>query len=742
MTEQIRIYRPTITEENPLALGREELSYAPKLLEASQDGLIKVKLEEDVIIQRVSHDLYANAESGFRELYNNEARACRISAKQFGASPRIEITLVPSQRKLVIHGIDSLGISQEKFLELYRYLGRTDNWEGDEVGMWGLGKASYSTLSDIMVLETFSREDGTKYAVLGKNGIGYNLLPAPQDLNEYGTRITITLRQDIRIESLLPYIARCAKFPGIETHLNLSEDFEGPYYGDEEPPKKAGRYRLGPEKYEEYLKGIVEKKKYYYEAIARYIPVDIDDDEFSLHAAIVLKKDGTEDLGVVSSGRYVSQTYLLGTPIGSSSISLPFCAWLLNIKDERKYRPTTDRERLSEKAEELMMERLKPRVVESLSFLEARSVGEYLALSPDYQAVLRDHEELKLERYLSAECIDLCDFVNVRVKTRGSGDTLSIADLLKRSTDLFYLPSLNENKVSLVKDKLPGAVVFKLRRRSDEDTVLDLMLRHGVRLADEFISEQKLKIQKKQKTVGEVVVHEAGTGSYSWGRFECVRKHTERENSEALDDRTVRVPRGKMSQYLPILSTIRTNYRITVDRPWLVTGITVDDFVRRFASKKVFTSIGPLSFEEVARSTRPISIGLYSDPSLASHYHGTDLIIFGDEDLVFELDLFLTHLGVAHEIDASGRKGFDAEIGRRYYASEFIHYADYEKPGEAEILYSVIHIEKEVKEEKLRDLFLNAARHSKDPKEIREMREYVLSLNRLVEAHKDELPAA
>src|SRR5208282_2299331 len=138
---ELKIYKPTIAREDPLPLGQEELSYAPKLLAASESGMIKVRLEEDVIIQRVSHDLYANPESGFRELYNNEARACRIAARHFGADPRIEIRVEPSARKLSIQGVDSLGISQEKFIQLYSVLGRSDNFDSREIGQWGLGRA-------------------------------------------------------------------------------------------------------------------------------------------------------------------------------------------------------------------------------------------------------------------------------------------------------------------------------------------------------------------------------------------------------------------------------------------------------------------------------------------------------------------------------------------------------------------------------------------------------------------------
>lgn len=142
MTEEIKIYKPTLVKEEPLPLEQQELAYAQKLLQVSKDGMIPVKLEEDVVIQRISHDLYAKPESGFRELFNNEARACRTAKKHHNASPRIEVTIVPSERKLVIHGIDSMGMSMDRFLNIFTVLGRSDNFSGEEVGQFGLGRAA------------------------------------------------------------------------------------------------------------------------------------------------------------------------------------------------------------------------------------------------------------------------------------------------------------------------------------------------------------------------------------------------------------------------------------------------------------------------------------------------------------------------------------------------------------------------------------------------------------------------
>ena len=311
MAQEIKIFRPTLIDEKPLPLGSEEFSYAPKLLQASSDGMIKVKLEEEVIIQRVSHDLYANPRSGFREFYNNECRACRTASRVFGANPSIEVTLIPSERKLVIQGVDSLGISQDKFLQVYSVLGRSDNFSGEEIGLFGLGRNSYTTLSDTMVLETFSREDETKYAVMGKNGIAYNLLPKP-NLDSHGTRVTFVLDQKVPILDMLDYIVDCTAFSGIDTFLNLAEKIELPSYWRSDFPSEKGRYTLGPKRFDEHLEQKVRNANKWHEVV-KYLPIRIEDEDFELYGAFVVRKDYNGLAATEESDE--REVRLLGTPV-------------------------------------------------------------------------------------------------------------------------------------------------------------------------------------------------------------------------------------------------------------------------------------------------------------------------------------------------------------------------------------------------------------------------------------------
>jgi hypothetical protein len=730
MTQEIKIFKPTLVEENPLPLGSEELSYAPKLQQASTGGMIKVRLEEDVIIQRVSRDLYANPKSGFREFYNNECRACRTASRVYGAKPSVEITIIPSQRKLVIQGVDSLGMSQDKFLQVYSVLGRSDNFSGDEVGMFGLGRAAYTTLTDTMVLETFSREDSSRYAVMGKSGVAYNLLPQP-DLDCYGTRVTFILDEKISLPDLLEYIVDCTAFSGVETFLNMEENMDTPSYYRSDIPREKGRHRLGPKKFDERLEQTVRKTNAWHDVIS-YFPMHISDEDFDLYTAFVIRKD-YNGLTVTSESSDEKEVRLLGAPV-DARIELPFSAWILNLKDERKYPPTADRERLTDQSTKTIQQRVESRIPEAIGHVFVDSIKEYN--DSQFKEVLRGYHTLGLEKFLPPETLDVCRFVTLEVKCYGEKEKKSLAKLLPLRGGLFYLPTLNGHKVAMVRSVDPEAVVFRFARNDETplEELLELAQRHGVKLADEFLRENKPLVKRQEVPLGDVVVHTAGTAYFSWGRFETVRRHVTRVEADGLDGTTVRLPRGKMQPYLYLLSTFKTRHRLVKDDKRINGGIPLNEFAETLSAKKVLTNRGRLTFDDVATLQRNPRLVLYSDPALSKQFsEKDDLLVFGDDDLLFELALCLTYRGTKFHTDLSGHEEFK-EFGepRKLYANHFVGYADYEKLGDSEILYSVIHVVKAVKDGRLRELFLNAAQWSKNAEDVAKMRRDVLSLDRQI----------
>ena len=112
-----------------------------------------------------------------RELYNNEARACRTTMRDNkDVKPEIHITINPLERQLVIEGRNSQGISREIFENSLAVLGVSSNFDSKEIGQMGMGFAGYTMIFEALKLDTYARETNEKWSVLADGGINFKVL--------------------------------------------------------------------------------------------------------------------------------------------------------------------------------------------------------------------------------------------------------------------------------------------------------------------------------------------------------------------------------------------------------------------------------------------------------------------------------------------------------------------------------------------------------------------------------------
>ena len=80
------------------------------------------------MIKYLSEGIYTSWKSAVRELFANELTAA-LTAKEIdpNANPTIEIRIDSEEREFIIHGIDSLGITQQTFADKLIYYGRSGN---------------------------------------------------------------------------------------------------------------------------------------------------------------------------------------------------------------------------------------------------------------------------------------------------------------------------------------------------------------------------------------------------------------------------------------------------------------------------------------------------------------------------------------------------------------------------------------------------------------------------------------
>lgn len=659
-----RIYTPTIREpETPLPLEPGSLQY-PDADDLGEDenGFIKIKLEDDVVVQRISRDLYQNMQSGFRELFNNEVRACRLAKKYFPESnPHIDIHFDSQERLLEIRGIDSLGMSKWVFKNVFTVLGRSNNFDPGEVGQFGFGRAAYTTLSEQMILETKWRTPDGKtgqYAVMGKGGTGYNILPDPK-MEYFGTNIRLIIRRkdDVsedddldpaerdRLLNFVRYIMQCGRFCNVPTRLILKDTVNVSWNTNERVD--AGIHSLNTT-YESRLAEM--GKKSLGNDVIEFLPV-MKVDSMELAAGNVVNKDAWRST-------QFSEFYLIGSPIEAkrnayeSAIPLPFDVAILNILDERKYQPTADRERLKDDAIPKIITALTPMIQKLYPFLMSSTLREYVNLAqmekhifnlPESETYMSDGAK-RLKRALH-QSIRQLNHYNTTLARLVDSDRWNkghnLEDIVYETATEFK-PHRNKKIKAIMED----AVII----REVQDELLELLREAGIQSTTEFVERNPVSLNR------EIIIHSTGEGTSGWGTVNRVVDKKEKTTIIELDPNVIRVPKTKslnLRAMLDILTADYTNYSLVSDMDGFEGGVMLGDFIKKQSDKTIYTNKGTLKISELGGTAHgQILIYIYSDPTLADFY--TDkahLMVFNEKDRLFELLAYLKAKGTPYSLE-------------------------------------------------------------------------------------------
>ena len=328
----------------------EEDTYESPLNRLGKGRKIKVGLDSDVIIQKLSHEIYSNWRSAIRELYNNEARACRNVMKMVNAyeedctesKPEIHITIDPIERHLTIEGRDSEGITVNVFDKSLRVLGVSSNFDSTEIGQMGMGFASYTLIFEALKLDTWSREKPDEiYSALADGGIEFDILGKP-NMKSYGTRLSGTYKDNIVADDIVEQVRILARFSNVPTFIHLTDDIT--------------RFNAGLiicDQFENGMKWLLHERELMQEGDGRrsekkkdimeqFIPVSIENDDYDFFGYWCCYDTTYDSIRLEELGSDSNLTTLIGTPVqadmGYKLGSLS--GYVLNIKDERKYKPT------------------------------------------------------------------------------------------------------------------------------------------------------------------------------------------------------------------------------------------------------------------------------------------------------------------------------------------------------------------------------------------------------------------
>ena len=537
-----KYYKPELHVVPAVDIPEEDSESSP--LNRLGDGkTISVSLDSDVIIQKLSHDIYSSWKSGLRELYNNEARACRITSTQhLTAIPQIHITIDPVERRLTIEGIDSQGITVEVFDKSLRVLGVSSNFDSKEIGQMGMGFAGYTMIFEAMILDSYSREDNEKWSVLADGGINFKVLGNPI-MKSYGTRLSGTYKSNIDADDMIEQIKILSRFSHVDTFIHLTEDTRNHNSGMSKCESFRNGYHYTMSKRAEHLEsGNNDYRAKHDDRRELFIPINIEREDFDFYGYVSIYNTTYNSIRREQLSSDHNITTLIGTPV-EADLSYNFnglSGYVLNIKDERKYKPTTDRDRMKEDSIEVIETEIVSEIREIFSQFNLVDMEDYLSKTGREQMIYDSSVWNSFETFIDDETTrNLVSMMNTTYTTYPNKHLMSINKMLRTNKTVVALKGLRKEPIEKLTEALDNPMFFRLgssHRQLEREDEITMLRTFGVIMGEEYIRHNKIKsVRTRGKGQG---FTDASVRIYSrwnsdgWGSSSYGSKHTSHLISE------------------------------------------------------------------------------------------------------------------------------------------------------------------------------------------------------------------
>ena len=541
-------YKPEFHVVPDVDIPKEDVETSP-LIELNEGDTIKVGLDSDVIIQKLSHEIYSNWRSALRELYNNEARACRNTWKNAPTQlidevstlekPEIHITINPVERGLIIEGRNSEGITVNVFHKSLRMLGVSSNFDGKEIGQMGMGFASYTLLFEAMKIDTWARATDEKWSALADGGINFKILGNP-DMKYYGTRLSGTYKDSLSADNMIEHLQLLARFSTVPTFIHLTEDTMNHNSG-----------MIVCDQFDNGFEWLMKERELYNEQHSRsrtdadehmFIPVSIERDDFDFYGYWYLEHTTWGSVRIEEIG--ANLTTLIGTPVDAGDMYgiNHLSGMALNIKDERKYAPTTDRDRMKEES----MVDIEAEIVEELktiiSKFKCSSIKEYNKKSKKDKMIYDTNVWYHFEEYMEdSDTKRLIRQLNTSYTTAPTKHLMKLNDMLMSTKKIVALKGLRKDPMNRLKKKFNDNVIFfRLPTYDPEniDSMLQSFRELGVIMGEEYIREHKVKGKRSEDGITDVSLRVYGDWhARGWGSSSYNNKHASHMLSEINENK-------------------------------------------------------------------------------------------------------------------------------------------------------------------------------------------------------------
>ena len=536
----------------------EEDTYESPLNKLGEGRKIKVGLDSDVIIQKLSHEIYSNWRSAIRELYNNEARACRNVMKLDidGCKPEIHITINPIERQLTIEGRDSEGITVNVFDKSLRVLGVSSNFDSKEIGQMGMGFASYTLVFEALKIETWARETDEKWSALADGGINFDILGDP-NMKSYGTRLSGTYKVNIDEDEMIEHIRILSRFSNVSTFIHLTEDTHD-----------YGSGLVVCDQFENGMKWLLHERELMIEngnrrseenddtkKMEQFIPINVERDDFEFFGYWCCYNTSYDSIRLEELGNDSNLVTLIGTPIQADmGYHLNHLSgYVLNIKDERKYKPTTDRDRMQDESIDDIVDEIEAELQQVIGEFNLRDIDHYNSKTDVERMMYNSNVWHGFRDVFTDETTKiLITTLNKRYTTAPNKHMMSLQDMIQSNKKVVALKGLRKEPMRRLSNEFGDGNVLFFRLSVNDESIhrereIATLRGVGVIMGEEYIRLNKVKSIKRDKLSSESA--DVSVRIYSdwhasdWGHGRYGEHHTSHLISEINDNATHKLMR-------------------------------------------------------------------------------------------------------------------------------------------------------------------------------------------------------
>lgn len=587
MSEEIKTYSPPVTDI--VALGVE-----------GAGPIEETKINQKVIIQRIAKDLYKGASSGLRELYMNSVRACG-DAVELGVTkkPLITITMNEDERTLIIED-NGIGISEEMYQKVLRELGTSSNLSGKVTGQFGMGFASYMTLSSVVIIDTLALNEES-FQRIAKDGMSFQKV-GNGERKSHGTTLSMTCYNEVDFDELLETAQRIARYSGITTVLEL-DGFD--YYGR----FHAGTNKVHQQHYNDEAKEMEGNN---------HNIVDIETEDFHL-------------IGVISGASQAhnqDHVFLLNVPI-ESSINVPFTWWVCNIKNERDFQPMPDRDRMRDESDKKLIGLIDAELKKYFLTLDITTYKQFLDSDRKFEFLwlCRHNEYARVPMHEMLGNLLDCQVRKVVYGTKNFGDG-NLVDKLNDNPEVIYQGYKNR----LVSEKLTEfcpdslALTTKKSKRLPWRQSVQTMEDFGIPSAKAILIQHKVKLPKKEKGELEIIGHIHDKGY-----------ETEVIDFDSIDESYIRIDDRPVAEVLQLIRHVEHPYTFTRNAVELDETDCRDysDWIKEIPNIVCATNKGAMTVGELIETNdKPLFWDDYDEKYVSFVKDVEETVVYGTDELL------------------------------------------------------------------------------------------------------------